>query len=124
VLNIEKLGIQASNISVITDLSVAALRDMLASIIGDGSRITIKFPNDILVTTPTESSIFPNGKKIAGILAEIFYPYAVIGVGLNLQNSPVKTATNIMDEFKILVEPLELVENLYKFLIDGISRGF
>jgi biotin-[acetyl-CoA-carboxylase] ligase BirA-like protein len=124
VLNIEKLGIQANKASVVNDISVVALRDMLTAITGNVDRIVIKFPNDILVPTTTESGVFPSGKKIAGILVEILYPYAIVGVGLNLLNSPVKTATNIMDEFKILVQPLELVDNLHRFLIDGISSGF
>ncbi|MDR1288871.1 MAG: hypothetical protein LBJ77_00545 [Holosporales bacterium] len=124
IINIGKLGLRAETSPMITDISVVALRDFLASITGDGDRINTKFPNDILVTHPAEAIMFPNGRKVAGILVEIFYPYAVIGIGLNLQNSPVKTAANILDEFKILVNPLELVDNLYKFLIDGIARGF
>ncbi|MDR1034543.1 MAG: hypothetical protein LBL32_01245, partial [Holosporales bacterium] len=129
IINIEELGVRENQAPLITAASVSAVRDILITIAGPDAciRITTKLPNDILVNPPPGSDIrFAGGscgKKVAGILVEVFYPYAIVGVGINLQNSPVKMATNIMDEFKIRVKPIELVDNLYKFLIDKISIG-
>lgn len=76
------------------------------------NRITLKQPNDILV----------NGKKLAGVLTEVSYPYAVIGIGINLINSPIERATDLKSEFNLLVKPAELVENFYEFLISALKK--
>jgi BirA family biotin operon repressor/biotin-[acetyl-CoA-carboxylase] ligase len=68
--------------------------------------LELKLPNDVLV----------NGKKVSGVLIEVSYPYAVIGIGINLVVSPIAIATNLNDEFGILVKPMDLIDNLYAAL--------
>ena len=48
----------------------------------------IKWPNDIMI----------KNKKISGILIEVFNDSAVVGVGVNINKTPLKTATSIKDE--------------------------
>ncbi len=48
----------------------------------------IKWPNDILI----------KNKKIAGILIECIDGYAILGVGINIDKSPLESATSIKDE--------------------------
>lgn len=48
----------------------------------------IKWPNDVMI----------KNKKISGILIECFDDFAVIGVGVNINKTPLETATSIKDE--------------------------
>lgn len=66
----------------------------------------IKWPNDILI----------KNKKIAGILIECFNDHAVLGMGINVDKTPLETATSIKDERKnISRETLlnQILENLH-----------
>ena len=47
---------------------------------------TIKWPNDILVA----------GKKIAGILIELVKGYGIVGIGLNIAETPLESATSLV----------------------------
>jgi len=47
---------------------------------------TIKWPNDILV----------DGKKIAGILIELVKGYGIVGIGLNIAETPLESATSLV----------------------------
>ncbi|MDR1476203.1 MAG: hypothetical protein LBI20_02680 [Holosporales bacterium] len=125
IINIEKLGISPGESSIITDSAICSVRDMLIATTGDVDRISVKLPNDILINTHGGAEGLPSeGRKVAGVLVEVCYPFAVVGIGINLRNSPIIMAANIKDEFKILVKPRDLVDNLYEFLIAGISRDF
>jgi BirA family biotin operon repressor/biotin-[acetyl-CoA-carboxylase] ligase len=61
-------------------LSAVALADVLEKIMPATAKISLKWPNDLLI----------NGKKAAGILIETEgrAAWAVIGVGLNISNAP------------------------------------
>jgi len=48
----------------------------------------LKWPNDVMI----------KNKKISGILIECLNDYCVIGVGVNVNKTPLKTATSIKDE--------------------------
>ncbi len=89
------------------------LHKYLVNITGS-DKVTLKQPNDILV----------NNKKLAGVLTEISYPYAIIGIGINLTESPLASATNLKSEFNLLAKPGSLVENLYIFLINELKKCF
>lgn len=61
----------------VTALAVAdAVRDFLPQ-----AEITLKWPNDVLV----------DGKKISGVLLEASSDWLVVGVGVNVMNSPSKS---------------------------------
>jgi len=53
-----------------------------------GINAKIKWPNDIIV----------GEKKIAGILVEIFREYAIVGVGVNMKEPPLPTATSVSEQ--------------------------
>ncbi|MBU2564874.1 MAG: biotin--[acetyl-CoA-carboxylase] ligase, partial [Candidatus Thermoplasmatota archaeon] len=53
-----------------------------------GLSTEIKWPNDVMV----------GDKKISGILIECFNDSCVVGVGVNINKPPLKTATSIKDE--------------------------
>jgi BirA family biotin operon repressor/biotin-[acetyl-CoA-carboxylase] ligase len=106
--------VKTQNITLLNYITLLSIKDILNNIAEKSNikkEIIIKNPNDILV----------NEKKISGVLIEISYPYAVVGIGINLKMSPIERSTDILKEFKYLVSPIELGENLYKRLISRIS---
>ena len=48
----------------------------------------LKWPNDVMI----------GDKKISGVLIECFKDYCVVGIGVNINVSPLETATSIKDE--------------------------
>jgi BirA family biotin operon repressor/biotin-[acetyl-CoA-carboxylase] ligase len=69
-----------------------AIADAVAPLLeATGVRVGLKWPNDVLA----------NGGKLAGILAEVARPVVVIGVGLNVTQSPDEVdapgATSLLD---------------------------
>lgn len=104
------MGLEIFETNAITLIVMNCLRHYLVGIT-DSDLVEIKLPNDILV----------KDKKLAGVLTEISYPYAVIGIGINLINSPIERATNLQSEFNLLVKPNDLVENLFEVLIKGLQ---
>lgn len=73
---------------------------------------TIKWPNDLLV----------NGKKIAGILAEIVDGWLIIGVGLNIALT--QKEMNCIDQPVICLQALTHKEYDLKRVADTISELF
>jgi BirA family biotin operon repressor/biotin-[acetyl-CoA-carboxylase] ligase len=64
-------------------VAAVAVADTVEACLRDGRRVTVKWPNDVLV----------NGAKIAGILAESQVSghrieWAVLGIGLNVASAP------------------------------------
>jgi len=67
-----------------------AVVDAVAPLLeGTGSRVGLKWPNDVLA----------DGRKLAGILAEVSRPVVVIGLGLNVFEAPegIGGATSLVD---------------------------
>ena len=60
----------------------------------------LKWPNDVLV----------DEKKIAGILIENVEERAIVGIGINLATSPLKTATSVSQETSMKVSRDDLLE--------------
>jgi len=52
-----------------------------------GVKGALKWPNDLVV----------DGKKLAGILIEIAGELALVGIGVNLEEAPLETATSVRD---------------------------
>ncbi len=111
IIKLDKLNISVEKTNILTSLVINLLKDFLNNIT-NSEIIKLKIPNDLLI----------NHKKLAGVLVEVYYPYAVVGIGINLISSPIEKATNIKDEFNMLVKSEEIVENLYKELIVGIKK--
>ena len=53
-----------------------------------GIDAAIKWPNDIIV----------HGKKLAGVLIEISGEFAIVGIGINIDSSPVDASTSLCNE--------------------------
>ncbi len=72
-----------------------------------GVKCCLKWPNDILV----------EGKKVAGILGEIYDTHVLLGIGVNLQNEippelkEIATNLPMVNKEKLLMLILELLEN-------------
>ena len=115
IINIKNLGISESSVSILNRQSLLAVYDEINQLrkgsFAEKKDVVIKYPNDILI----------NSKKISGVLVEVLYPYALIGVGINLLVSPIALATDIQKEFNLVVSPKELGENLYIFLLKRIK---
>lgn len=80
-------GQDLATCSQLSFVAANAVAESLASIISDGSEITCKWPNDVLL----------NGKKLGGILLESFTmpdehgkerQWVVVGVGVNVDSFP------------------------------------
>jgi BirA family biotin operon repressor/biotin-[acetyl-CoA-carboxylase] ligase len=90
-----KLGIKENSITILNDL----LLNIIKNFIDYQKQIAkIKYPNDILI----------NNRKVAGVLVEVCYPYAVMGIGFNIKTSPIENSTNIPN-----VSAKELIEFIY-----------
>lgn len=111
VIDLEKLKISQQKTNSLTFVAIKSLQEFINNLT-NSNVINLKLPNDLLI----------KNKKLAGVLVEVYYPYAVLGIGLNLISSPIEKATNIKDEFNILVKSDEIVENLYETLIVSIKE--
>lgn len=111
IVNIKDLCVSENSIALLNSLTLLAIRDELSKIIDSHADITIKFPNDILVSR----------KKIGGALIEVSYPHALIGIGINLIASPIDSSTDLKREFNVLVDSKELGQNLYMSLVKRIQ---
>lgn len=70
-----------------------ALFKTIKYFINNFANIAIKWPNDILI----------NKKKVAGIIIEEFEDRYIVGIGVNLIKSPIKTSTDMSQFCKNMV---------------------
>ncbi|ORA79579.1 biotin--[acetyl-CoA-carboxylase] ligase [Mycobacterium malmoense] len=98
---------------------VDAVAPLLA---GTGVEVGLKWPNDVLA----------DGRKLAGILAEVARPVVVIGLGLNVTQAPEEVdgpgATSLLDLGVAAPDRDELVRGLLRelgrrFLAWRLARG-
>jgi len=73
---------------------------------------TLKWPNDVLVRE----------RKIAGILIEAVEQWAIVGVGVNIEQAPLATATCVRGETSEAVTRDRLVRSILKKL-EGVLSG-
>lgn len=59
-------------------VAALAVRDAAADALGEGSALTLKWPNDVLL----------GGGKLSGILLEMVRSHIVVGIGVNLARAP------------------------------------
>ena len=110
IVNIQSLDISINNVSIINTLVMYSIFKFLNRILGKDI-LKIKLPNDI----------YYNNKKLAGVLIEIMYPYAIIGIGINIYTSPLHTSTSLYD----IIKNNNLV-NIYNIFDDnyGLSNKY
>ena len=113
IINLQKLYVPNNATNILTLSIINSLYKYLTEMT-KSDKIELKQPNDILV----------NDKKLAGVLTEVSYPYAIVGIGINLVNSPIDRATNLKSEFGLLVNPIDLAENFYEFLVCELNKCF
>ncbi|MDR0630789.1 MAG: biotin--[acetyl-CoA-carboxylase] ligase [Holosporales bacterium] len=112
ILNVADLGVANSALALLNSATLAAVYKLLVSVAAKQTdRIIIKQPNDILV----------DHLKIAGVLIETNWPYAVIGIGINLINSPLQTSANIKTAFGKILLPIDVINPLYNHIKTAIS---
>ena len=96
-------------------VAAVALFDALAEVIGSSERLSLKWPNDVLL----------NDGKLAGILLESMgdshtVTYLAIGIGVNLVDVPslgqlaavVTPPVSMLGETGILIEPISFLRHL------------
>ena len=66
--------------------------------------------NEQAICTKLPNDIYYNNKKLAGVLTEIMYPYAIIGIGINICKSPLNISTSIK---KIMNGNNKIFDNIY-----------
>ena len=111
VVRLDALGVDANKASLLTTTIMTALLQFLQKLT-KSKRIQLKLPNDIFV----------GGKKLAGVLVEVSYPYAIIGIGINLTAAPLETSTSLQSEFGFAVKPSWLAENFYPALREKLGN--
>lgn len=77
-------SIARENVASLNQIVMHAVFNVIQRISGI-STLKIKLPNDI----------YNDGKKLAGVLIEVFYPIAIIGIGINLTYAPLIKSTSI-----------------------------
>ncbi|MDR1332888.1 MAG: hypothetical protein LBJ69_00570 [Holosporales bacterium] len=115
IINLERRGVSESCTAELTSTTLNSIRQLLLGLLerregsGAGQKrivpadISIKQPNDVLI----------RGRKVAGVLVEVYYPYAIIGVGINTTSAPLPTSTCILDELSVQVDNREIVTRLH-----------
>jgi BirA family transcriptional regulator, biotin operon repressor / biotin---[acetyl-CoA-carboxylase] ligase len=86
------------------------LCELLSTEVGEGISFRIKWPNDILL----------NKKKICGILIEKIDNTFLIGIGINLRQSPedgrfAYNTTNVLQETGVLIKPDTILNELSRY---------
>lgn len=96
-------------------LTAISVIDAISEVAGNNFDIKIKWPNDILF----------NVQKLCGILIEKEGPYAIIGIGLNVESSPDKSLTRYpttsLFENGIEIDKILLSEKIVSHLIKNIN---
>jgi BirA family biotin operon repressor/biotin-[acetyl-CoA-carboxylase] ligase len=110
IINLKDLNFKESEISSLNSIITNSVCKFLQNLV-KSKNINMKLPNDIMI----------NGRKIAGILVETFYPHAVVGIGINLIFSPLERSTNLQKEFNLSFKPKNLIRDLYKTLLNEIA---
>ena len=101
-------------------LSFIAGISVTQTLVGLNNRLRLKWPNDLIL----------DGKKVGGILCEDDDKCAVVGIGINLNNSPsfpnsinLASVSYGLDEYRFLKSFFVVFrENLQKSIKDIISR--
>ncbi|MBR1943923.1 MAG: biotin--[Alphaproteobacteria bacterium] len=112
IINIEKLGISINEISIINIKILISLMKFLRDNVTYNNLIQTKLPNDI----------YYNDKKLAGVLTEIIYPYAIIGIGINVNTSPLDTSISIKEIINTCHVDCINYTMLYKIIIDNLTN--
>ena len=97
-------------------LSAVALANVLEMLTPETAKITLKWPNDLLI----------NRKKAAGILLEtescgMSPSWVVIGIGVNIANAP-EGAVSLQDVGVKICEPSDILELLAKEIISLVEQ--
>ena len=101
----------AATLALRTFVAALALRDALGALTGRGNLISLKWPNDVLMS----------GSKVAGILLETGeHGLLCIGIGVNLTGTPdtsaleprAMTPVSVLDATGIRLTPDELLDAL------------
>ncbi len=100
--------------------TAVAVIEAIKNYVEDENKVKSKWPNDVLV----------EGKKISGILLEVYENYLIIGVGINVNSHPENSSyptTNLLETGEN-VRAYDVLESLSESLLDNINllknKGF
>lgn len=110
IINLKKVGISESNSQMITHVALRSLHSVIQK--NFNIKTEIKFPNDILV----------NDKKLSGVLSEVSYPYAVVGIGINTHSSPIDSSTDLSKFTQIKIENEDLAIIVFENILMEINN--
>lgn len=102
IINIERLGISINNVSILNSSIMHSIFEFLNSILGSNI-IKIKLPNDI----------YYDNKKLAGVLIEVVYPFAIIGIGINIYTSPLDISISLNNIIRINNIHLQNIDDIF-----------
>ncbi len=112
IINIAEYGIRENSVSILNDIVLDVIFEYIKSIDKCCDSIKIKRPNDILI----------NNKKVSGVLIEVFYPYVIVGIGINTKFSPLPPiSTSLRDEFGIDISNYDIGHFIYNIMIKKIT---
>ncbi len=83
IIDIENLGLEENSVTLLNTISLKIIQNFIQQ--KTNQKVTIKFPNDILIEK----------LKISGVLIEIYFPKAIIGIGLNTSIAPLKNSIKL-----------------------------
>jgi BirA family biotin operon repressor/biotin-[acetyl-CoA-carboxylase] ligase len=112
IIEVSKFGLSELQLPILNDVFLQCISDAVLEIYG-GS-VSVKSPNDILI----------KGKKVSGVLIEVLYPYAVVGIGINTLSSAINGSTDLFREFGEKVDNVELGIAIFSIFKKKIEHVF
>jgi BirA family biotin operon repressor/biotin-[acetyl-CoA-carboxylase] ligase len=111
IVNLDALGVRECDAISLNSMALNSIVTLLRRLVSEKDAISIKAPNDVMI----------HGKKVAGVLIETSYPYAVIGIGINTVVAPIQTSTSLLDSFGIPVHNTDFAMQLHAIIISEFT---
>jgi BirA family biotin operon repressor/biotin-[acetyl-CoA-carboxylase] ligase len=117
---------QANRLTMLCSLAAADAIELVA-----GLPVALKWPNDLIVQSPTRNTQYPTWRKLAGTLTETGVTgerldLVVVGIGINVNVVPDVLPTLAPDATSILTETDQVVERatLLASLLRGVEARY
>jgi biotin-[acetyl-CoA-carboxylase] ligase BirA-like protein len=106
IIRLDKLGIREHNATSLNSVTLHSVASLLKTLSNRADHILIKSPNDVMI----------HEKKVAGVLIEVSYPYAVIGIGINTVSAPISTSTSLLEALGIQILNIDVAARLHAII--------
>lgn len=87
---------------------------LVRRVLGHYENVCLKWPNDLFV----------NGKKLAGILVEVYQDRFVLGVGVNIAYAPVPTSTSLAMVNGVIYDKWHIVRQIIAMFQEYTFKPF